>query len=326
MAILLFLLSALMSVLASIKLSSYADVLSERSKWGTAFIGAFLLAGATTLPEVTTSWVALSVDNREIAAGNMFGSNGFNLLILAIAHIIFTRHRLLEQSFLFVRGPFIMSFSVTLLLWIDTQVDSIWDERLYIGWSSIAAVIFFFIYFLYQHFQKKHPLADNENDESFHTRAISVRKAKYGFFISTVLILIFGSTLALSGDYIAKTTTISSSFIGTVAIACATSLPEAVSVYVALGLKNVRLAIAMLFGSNIMNLFLFIALDVSDLNGPLLSSVEHGQYITLLMLLAFHVIIFLNANRDPKGKALSIGSALIMIALYLSMNYLLFVS
>ncbi|WP_084215563.1 hypothetical protein [Jeotgalibacillus campisalis] len=50
---------------------------------GQLLVGTLLLAGATSLPEVTTSLSAVLIGNNDNAIGNVLGSNLFNVFILA---------------------------------------------------------------------------------------------------------------------------------------------------------------------------------------------------------------------------------------------------
>ncbi|MFP3513746.1 sodium:calcium antiporter, partial [Peribacillus sp. SIMBA_075] len=88
-----FLLAAAVTVFAAIKLSQYADVISEKSAMGGMMVGTLLLAGATSLPEISTSFSAAAIGNADIAVGNMIGSNLFNLFILAGFDLLLNRRR-----------------------------------------------------------------------------------------------------------------------------------------------------------------------------------------------------------------------------------------
>lgn len=55
-----FLLAAAITVYAAIKLSLYADVMTEKSKMGGMLVGTVLLAGATSLPEAVAVFMALN--------------------------------------------------------------------------------------------------------------------------------------------------------------------------------------------------------------------------------------------------------------------------
>src|SRR5690606_20421649 len=93
-----FVLAAIVTVIASIKLSQYADVISEKTAMGGMMVGTLLLAGATSLPEVSTSFSAAAIGNADIAVGNMIGSNLFNLFILASFDFLLRRRRILERA------------------------------------------------------------------------------------------------------------------------------------------------------------------------------------------------------------------------------------
>ncbi|WP_218197361.1 hypothetical protein, partial [Pseudomonas sp. 2995-1] len=53
-----------------------------------------------------------------------------------------------------------------------------------------------------------------ELTEKYHTSAISVKHAKIGLAIAAFIIFITGSLLTISGDMIAASTGLSSSFVG----------------------------------------------------------------------------------------------------------------
>jgi hypothetical protein len=61
--------------------------------WGQSFVGTLLVAGATSLPEAASTNGALKVRAIDLAIGNLFGSNLFNILILAIDDIAYLKGR-----------------------------------------------------------------------------------------------------------------------------------------------------------------------------------------------------------------------------------------
>lgn len=80
-------------------LSQSADVLAEKTALGRSWVGAVLLAGATSLPELATGVSAVVVfDAPELAAGGIFGSCLFNLLLLALLDIFSGPEPLLKQA------------------------------------------------------------------------------------------------------------------------------------------------------------------------------------------------------------------------------------
>ncbi|MCA9101217.1 MAG: hypothetical protein KDA63_08710, partial [Planctomycetales bacterium] len=63
-------------------LARTAEHLSEVSGLGGTFIGTTLLALTTSLPELVTTYSALRMGSFDLAVGNIFGSNCFNMAIL----------------------------------------------------------------------------------------------------------------------------------------------------------------------------------------------------------------------------------------------------
>jgi cation:H+ antiporter len=64
-------------------LAHAADELSERSGLGRSFVGTTLVAFCTSLPELVASLAALRLGAYDLAIGNVFGSNSFNIAMLA---------------------------------------------------------------------------------------------------------------------------------------------------------------------------------------------------------------------------------------------------
>jgi cation:H+ antiporter len=49
---------------------------------GTSFVGTTFVALSTSLPELVASYAALRIGAFDLAVGNIFGSNAFNMLLL----------------------------------------------------------------------------------------------------------------------------------------------------------------------------------------------------------------------------------------------------
>lgn len=98
MVYLLFIISVIVTVGVAVKLSKYADIISKKSKNGGAFLGAVLLGGATSLPEITTSYTAAIINNPDLILGNILGSNLFNMLTLAFINIYFIKRRIFQHK------------------------------------------------------------------------------------------------------------------------------------------------------------------------------------------------------------------------------------
>ena len=75
---------ALVILVASQFLARSADAIGIKTGLGRSFVGVVLLATATSLPELGTGINAVATLNApNLAAGDVFGSNIFNLLIFS---------------------------------------------------------------------------------------------------------------------------------------------------------------------------------------------------------------------------------------------------
>jgi len=76
-----FLVTGGIVVLAGVALAHSADGLAEATGVGRVWIGSVLLAAATSLPEVATDVVTGRLGAPDLAAGALFGSNAFNMVV-----------------------------------------------------------------------------------------------------------------------------------------------------------------------------------------------------------------------------------------------------
>lgn len=84
-----FTLNSIVVVTAAIFLPDIGIKLAEITGLGETFIGNALIALSTSLPEVVVSVTALRIGAADMAIGNLFGSNIFNIGILALDDIFF---------------------------------------------------------------------------------------------------------------------------------------------------------------------------------------------------------------------------------------------
>lgn len=74
--------SALVIFIAAPFSTEAAGTIAERSGLGKTFIGTTLVAFTTSLPEVVSTVTAVRMGAFDLAVGNIFGSNSFNMILL----------------------------------------------------------------------------------------------------------------------------------------------------------------------------------------------------------------------------------------------------
>lgn len=75
-----------------------AEQLAVQTGLGTSFIGATLLAGSTSLPELSTTVMAVRLHSYTMAISNIFGSNLIMVLLILPADIAYVHGPLLQQA------------------------------------------------------------------------------------------------------------------------------------------------------------------------------------------------------------------------------------
>jgi cation:H+ antiporter len=83
-AVLGYTLAALVVVAAGVWLPFVGKALAATMGWGEGFVGTLFVAAVTSLPEAAVSIAAFRIGALDMALGNLFGSNLFNMAILAI--------------------------------------------------------------------------------------------------------------------------------------------------------------------------------------------------------------------------------------------------
>ena len=323
-----FLLAAAITVYAAIKLSTYADVMSEKSSMGGVLVGTVLLAGATSLPEVTTSISAVMINNPDIAVGNMLGSNLFNIFILAMFDLYFRQKRLFNgasRDHLYTAGLGLLLTVLTmvaLIVRIDLTFIGIGIDAL-----LIAALYVIGIYYIGK--RPKEPTMTTEVEKEVvvsTTESMTVKRAVIGFIFAALVIMAAGTALSISGDRIAVVTGLGSSFVGSFLIAASTSLPEAVAVFVALKLRNVNLAFGSILGSNIFNMVIIAMSDVFYQNGSILADVSASHLVTAVGITILSILVMYSVLRkDVTSKVRYIVPSVLVVLVYFVSSYLIFI-
>lgn len=76
-----FLAATAVIILAAPVFASSAVRLAELTGLGTSFVGTLLVGVTTSLPELVTSVAAIRMGALDLAVGNLFGSNAFNMVV-----------------------------------------------------------------------------------------------------------------------------------------------------------------------------------------------------------------------------------------------------
>lgn len=86
-----YVIHAVVVIAAALFLPFAGEQIAAASGLGNSFFGTLFLAASTSLPELVVSLAALRIGAVDMAVGNLLGSNVFNMFILALDDICYTK-------------------------------------------------------------------------------------------------------------------------------------------------------------------------------------------------------------------------------------------
>lgn len=325
-----FILMAVFIIISGTYLSRFGDVIADKSGLGQAFIGGILIAMATSLPELVTSISSALVGAPDIAVGNAFGSNTFNLVILAFADLLQGKGPLLLR----VNYSHILSGLVGILLSalviFSLILSHFMNFNLSVFGVGIDSIILMITYIvsvrMIFRYDKRNPLdPDDPVKEDDPNSNYTLNRALLGFAACAVIIVFSGYHLTITADQISVVTGIDQSFIGTVLVAAATSLPELVATISAIKIGAYNMAVGNVFGSNIFNMTVIFFADVFYRQGVLLEDARIVHILTATVGIVMATIILIGLFYRSRRSFMLMGwDAIAAVVVYFVGIYLLF--
>ncbi|MYE54527.1 MAG: sodium:calcium antiporter [Chloroflexi bacterium] len=285
---------------ASNFLAKSADVIALRTGLGRSFIGVVLLATATSLPELGTGVSAITlVDAPDLAVGDAFGSNLFNLFIIGILDLFWRNTGIpilnsvsLTSVLVGILGVLIISITVV-AVYFHEHLPAGSFENWFVSPVTIILFIFFLfsMYMIYRFAGTDEPGAETPTEDY---SSESLTRAGMTYAIAALVIIGSAIWLARTGEGIAHAMQWEASFVGTQFLAFSTSLPELAASIAALRINAPELAISNVLGSNLFNMGFILTIDDLALVGkPLWSSVSPIHEATALFAIFMTCVVLL---------------------------------
>lgn len=292
---------------AGTQLSKYGDVIAEKSGLGRTFIGVVLMASVTSLPELITGVSSVTLfDLPNIAAGDVLGSCMFNILIIALLDFRIGQEpisaRAHQGQVLTAACGIMLLGLVSIALLAGANIPSI-------GWVSLASVAFLLVYlismrlvFLYEKKRISEFIEDRIEEGQY--GEISKRKAYSMYAVNAAVVIAAATWLPHLGEQIAEMTGLGKTFVGSIFIALATSLPELVVSFASLRIGAVDMVLGNLFGSNLFNIGILAIDDILYTKGPLLLSVSGSHMVSASAAIAMTGIAIIGLTYRTGRKML----------------------
>jgi cation:H+ antiporter len=138
--IVMYAIHALLIIGAASWLPHLGDQISEMTGLGNTFVGTIFIALSTSLPELVISFGAFRMGAIDLMFGNLFGSNLFNIGILAIDDLLYPKGPLLsnitENHLISANAAMIMTAIAVIGLTYQTK-----KKFLYLAWDSVGIIL-----------------------------------------------------------------------------------------------------------------------------------------------------------------------------------------
>lgn len=276
-----FLISALLIVAAGTRLTRSADTIAEHTGLGALWAGVFLLPLATSLPELVTSWRAAVIGAPDLSVGNVFGSNMFNISIIALIDLAQGHGSVLTR----VSQRHIFTAAMTIILTCYAAIIMIVPipgRFLWVGLDTFFIPAFYVLgNWLLARFERRHAIEAATIDMAARERSLG--GAVFWFLAAAAVIVVAGTSLADTGEAIARETGLGQTLVGSFFIAITTSLPEVVTTFTAARLGILDMAIGNIFGANLFNIMILFFADLFYAGGPIMQVISPGHLVTAMM-------------------------------------------
>lgn len=324
-----FLVSVALIGVAGTALSRYGDVIADKTGLSGTWVGLVLLATVTSLPELVTGVSAVTVaDTPDIALGDVLGSCVFNLVILTILDFlqreesVYTRAsqgHILSAGF----GVILIGFTGFSVLLADSAFDvALGHVGLYTPLIIVLYAVAMRTVFRYERAQ----MAAYAEEHAERYPEISLRQAAQRYALAALVVVGAGIWLPFIGEQIARIMEWEATFVGTLFVAFATSVPEMVVTVSAMRLGALDMAIGNLLGSNLFDILIVAVDDIFFTRGPILAHVSPVHAVSAMSAVMMTGIVIVGLLYRPKARLFRAAgwASLLLLGIYLLNSFVLY--
>lgn len=318
MSIAVFVVAAAVVIAAGSGMARWADDIAAhigRRIW----IGAIVLAAATSLPELITDVSAVRIDAPDLAVGDLVGSSMANMAILAGLALVFRKRHGRVGA---VLGHWTVAGLAVALTGL-VMMFVLAERELAVGAIGIGTPLIALGYLLGM-WQFSRPavlrefveVMEEEGEAVEKAATLPLRAAVGRFAAATAVIAVAGPVLAVSAEQVADDLGVADAFFGALGLAISTSLPELSVSIMAIRLGAADLAYGNLFGSNAANMAMIVVLDAVYTKGSLLASVDDSLALvaaSAVTLTAMGAMLVLLQTRRRRAPATTLAAAMLVL-------------
>jgi cation:H+ antiporter len=316
--------------LAGPQLCRAGDIIAEKTGLSGSWIGLVLLASVTSLPELVIGASAVTIAAApDIAIGDAFGSCVFNLLMLVVLDFLQRGESVYRRA----RIGHVLSAGFGIVLIGFTGMNLLLHgQGLGVAFGNIGGdtPVILILYALAMRtvftYERTHREEFAEETAERYPE-ISLRRALLRYAAGASVIIGAGTWLPFVGGDLADVMGWRTTFVGTLFVAGATSLPELVVTISALRIGALDMAIANLLGSNLFDMAIIAIDDVLFVNGPILSHVSPVHAVSAMSAAVMTGIVIIGLLYRPQARIFrAVGwISLGLFVMYLLNSYVLYI-
>lgn len=324
-----FLISVALIGVAGTALSRYGDIIADKTGLGGTWIGLVLLATVTSLPELVTGISAVTVaDTPDIALGDVLGSSVFNLVILTILDFFHRGESVYTRA---SQGHILAAaFGVLLIGFVGFNVLlGEGHTGLALGHVGVYTPVIMILYAvamrtLFRYERAQMQAYTEERAERYPD--IQLRQAVQRYALAALVVVGAGVWLPFIGEQIARAMAWETTFVGTLFVAFATSVPELVVTVAAMRLGAIDMAISNLLGSNLFDILIVAVDDLFFLRGPILAHVSPVHAVSAISAMMMSGIVIVGLLYRPKTRLVRAAgwASLLLLGIYLLNSFVLY--
>lgn len=303
---------------AGVRLSRYGDAIAAHTGLSRNWVGLVLLATVTSLPELVTGLSAVTLAAApDIAVGDVLGSCVFNLTILALVDVTYRKGSIYAHA---GRGHIVSAgFGVILMACVGLALLlSAQGLMPAMGHVSFASLLILVVYLVAM---RALYLMEQRSTSAIvvSPKDIGLKAALMGYGIASGVIVGAGIWLPIIGVELARTMGWSNSFVGTLFVAFATSVPELATTWGAIRIGAIDMAFGNLLGSNLFDVLILAVDDFAYLRGPIYSHVSQTHAVSAIAACLMSGVVIVALAYRPVSRVWHIASwaSLVLLALYL---------
>jgi cation:H+ antiporter len=131
-------------IITALALPYFAEHIADYTGLGKSFVGTLFLAASTSLPEIAVSLAAVRMGAADMAVGNLLGSNIFNIFILFLDDVFYTKGHLLKDAsdINLLSVFFVILMSATAIIGFVFPSK---EKKLFLAWDTMIIFLLYVV-------------------------------------------------------------------------------------------------------------------------------------------------------------------------------------